>query len=122
MNQQEWVPLVKIKAIDLGIILPQLEQAGIDYRIEKLNSSNENTGMIPMSATYLDHIVSILYILEPDREKVQAMVNRYFEEKKVQKNTNEDLMPDKEWNRVMLLVGLVFLLAALYKGYRMFSE
>ncbi len=71
------VPYSVLKGATLADVCALLEEAGLDYALQRQEGSTNGTGIIPLASTQLDMVNTLVYIKLEERPQADQLVAQY---------------------------------------------
>ncbi|BDS10176.1 hypothetical protein [Aureispira anguillae] len=122
--ENELLPYLKLRNEELADVIALLEENGVYFELKKVMGSMNDTGIVPMAATQLGNIDTIVYVAENEHTLVDVIMEAYYEEREaIPKNEEIQLTEkDKGKNQAFILLSILFLLFILLRAYFKFIE
>lgn len=109
--KQDWALVASLTTEQIANLVPRLEAANfIDVRLEKETATLNHTGIIPVSATQLGDMKTLLYVKPEEAVAIKAIVDALPKSKvSTPEENSKDQNQYKLW-MVLMVGGILFML------------
>ncbi|WMX16873.1 MULTISPECIES: hypothetical protein [unclassified Aureispira] len=73
-----FVPYVNLSKDEIADVIALLEEGGVEFKLQKIMGSTNNTFIVPLASTELDRTSALIYIKEADKLTVDVILDAYY--------------------------------------------